>query len=233
MIKFLKWTVLPVACVCMTLAVSDVSFAQVEIKDQKAESPAKSKTQVKSSMPSASTPYTLDRGRRDPFVPFGGNVAPPSTVRDKKGGSVPVAKPTSETKTNVTVGGSTVKEVVSELPVKVTGTMVSSGTSYAILTAASGSGSSFMVKPGDKVGEYTVQSVYPDRVVLLWGGKAYNVPVKAAASSAPKAGIKSGGKTTGQESLPVPEVKEEEKAPPAPSATESKSEETKKDSENK
>ena len=227
MVNIIKLVAIPVMSLSLIFACSSSLFAQgsassdVKINETQKTKAVETKKASVSAPNTGNRPYSFDRGKRDPFVPFGGNAAPESTIKSGKKASGQAAAP------KVTVDGREVRETVSELPVKVTATMISGSNAYAILAAAEGSSSSFMVKPGDKVGAYTVQSIYTDRVVLLWEGKAYTVPVKAAAPSS-KAGSQSSIKTDKGGALPVPKVDEDQR-PPAP--PEPKPEETKEGSE--
>jgi len=126
-------------------------------------------------------PYSLSKGRRDPFVPFGGAVpasgggaqtqAPVVTAPKGPTGTIPSVAPP------VSTGGGQESGMPESVPVQVTGTYASGGKNYAILTSASG-GPSFVVSTGDKVGEYKVKSISATRVVLSWSGRDYVLKMK-------------------------------------------------------
>jgi hypothetical protein len=125
--------------------------------------------------------YSLSKGRRDPFVPFGG-AAPtadnpvPTTTKNPE----PQQSKGPETGTKPPIGVPAPTETAAapvEIPVNVTGTYVSGGKNFAILTSQSG-GPSFVVSTGDKVGEYKVKSISATRVILTWSGKDYIVKMK-------------------------------------------------------
>jgi len=122
------------------------------------------------------TPYSLTKGRRDPFVPFGG-VMPESQTQ-----AAPVKtetpKPAQQGAPKQPVQQKAAAPVVETVPVVVTGTFISGGKNFAIVQGEGG-GPSFMVTTGDKVGEYYVKSVTAQRVVLTWSGKDYLVKMKA------------------------------------------------------
>lgn len=238
MANIIKLLAIPVISLSLVFAFSDCASAQgtasgtINVDEKKSKSPAvDNKVDLPAPNVDTSKPYRFGSGKRDPFVPFGGNVAPETTLpKGAKTSAAPAVAP----KGNTPAGSPQVaKEQVSELPIKVTATMISGSNAYAILTAAEGSSSSFMVKPGDKVGAYTVQSIYTDRVVLLWDGKSYTVPVKAAVPQS-KTASKPGKADVKSDSLPVPKVEEEQKAPaPAPQPAEPKADESKGSSESK
>ncbi len=127
-------------------------------------------------------PYSLSKGRRDPFVPFGG-AAPSSGGGATTKTPEPIVKVTKapdgtapSVAPPVSTGGQD-SGMPAEVPVQVTGTYASGGKNYAILTSASG-GPSFVVSTGDKVGEYKVKSISGTRVVLNWSGKDYVLKMK-------------------------------------------------------
>lgn len=147
-------------------------------------------------------PYSLSKGRRDPFVPFGGampdNTTPqpaPTKTQQPKSGQ-PMPQP----------GGEQKAAPPANVPVVVTGTFISGGKNFAIVQGETG-GPSFMVSTGDKVGEYYVKSVTAQKVVLTWSGRDYDVKMKTMDSP-----IKGGGASTApgkggeqkQKSLPAP-----------------------------
>lgn len=185
---------------CFAQMASAQNSASIKIEDN--AKPATSvTTETKTINMNLSTPYKLVKGKRDPFVPFGGNLAPATTIKTVFKTETVVSKDgKKETVTKVATQPSATqnenKKEVKTLPIKATGTMISAGSSYAILTAETG-GASYMVKPGDKVGEYTVRSISAREVVLIWKGKAYSIPVKEeivpskAAQKAPAAGLPS------------------------------------------
>jgi Tfp pilus assembly protein PilP len=222
---FRKIVVFPLICLCFSVAFSDIAAAQtgsasgkVKIEAKKTDDAHKESVEqtTQPAPPGDSAPYTFTRGKRDPFVPFGGNVAPASTDKKSANVSKQVAQPKPGDK-KATAANATQKQEVTSLPVKVTGTMMSSGTSYAILTAEGG-GASFMVKPGDTIGEYTVKSVNANEVVLLWQGRPYTLTVQTSLS-APGGRTKSpAGVPPGKATLPAPVVKED-KSPAPPAAT--------------
>lgn len=158
-------------------------------------------------------PYTLSNGRRDPFVPFGGNAAPEPIV---EGEGIVAPQASALPKEGKTSDGKELKTLaeLNTLPVVVTGTIVSGKANFAILAPEGGdkkSNASFVVTSGDTVGEYTVDRVYPDRVVLLWKGKAFTIPVKQYTGKSKDGKAAVAGDAPVTPSLPVPEVKEEEK----------------------
>lgn len=179
------------------------------------------------------TPYRMSKGQRDPFVPFGGMAAPASTLtqRDQAAAKAAAAKESADNdaknedgtaKTEITVVGDnkqpTKKEVVT-IPIKVTGTMTVGGTRYALLTpdvASSGNSSSATVtaRAGERVGEYLVDYIGNDSVVLIWKGKAYTLPISkdlpAASKSSPSSSSSSAPSAGDSNTLPAPEVKTEE-----------------------
>jgi len=221
--NILKLVAIPAISLGFVMLFSSVSFAQNSTSGDIKINPNSGQQPVKQQQPKESPkvyldyskPYKLDKGKRDPFVPFGGNAAPDSTLKQSKNNVKPTSEPVR------TADGKVIKEkeVVSELPVRVTATMISGSSSYAILTAADGKSSSFMVKPGDKVGEYTVQSIYSDKVILVWGGKPYTVPVKGV-EPAGKSSSKNTKTDGASNTLPVPKVEEDKPAHPIPTGAE-------------
>jgi len=148
-------------------------------------------------------PYSLSKGRRDPFVPFGTESAPPTkptpTSTNEKptpGGTTPIAPP---------VAGGGPQASPSSVPVQVTGTFVSGGKNWAIITSSAGGGPSFMVSTGDKVGEYVVKSVDPSKVVLMWSGKEYVIKMQSFGPNSTPKGTGTTGETPKEKSLPAPE----------------------------
>jgi hypothetical protein len=158
-------------------------------------------------------PYTLSKGRRDPFVPFGGGgevgkpvVAPTTAATPTPGATKPIAAPVSPG-----VGPGAGPDITS-IPVQVTGTFVSGGKNFAILTSEGGAvgkgGSpSFVVSTGDKVGEYKVKSISQNSVVLIWSGKEYTLKIKTFGpnSNPTKQSQTSKGEEPKDKSLPAPE----------------------------
>ncbi len=148
-------------------------------------------------------PYSLSKGRRDPFVPFGGAM-PDNTT--------PQPAPTQKVQPKPVQSGQPMPQAGEQkaappasVPVVVTGTFISGGKNFAIVQGETG-GPSFMVTTGDKVGEYNVKSVTAQRVVLTWSGKDYVVkmrtmdnPMKGGGGAAPAKGGESQ-----QKSLPAP-----------------------------
>jgi hypothetical protein len=133
-------------------------------------------------------PYTLSKGRRDPFVPFGGAVgsgdAGKPIVVPTAGSPTPgeAGKPiAAPTKPGIGVPGTAPE--ITNIPVQVTGTFVSGGRNFAILTSEGGApgkggAPSFVVSTGDNVGEYKVKSISHNSVVLIWSGKEYTLKIK-------------------------------------------------------
>lgn len=146
-------------------------------------------------------PYQLSKGRRDPFVPFGTESAPPS----KPIPTSTTSKPTTPGTTTAISAPVSAPQGPQSVPVQVTGTFVSGGKNWAILTSSAGGGPSFMVSSGDKVGEYVVKSVDPSKVVLVWSGKEYVIKMQSfGPNSTPKASGTT-GETPKEKSLPAPE----------------------------
>ncbi len=203
--KFTNRVLLCVAGICLGVVAfaspaysAETTSGKVKIEEQKTVTTQKKATTVApKGIPNYSAPYRLGNGKRDPFVPFGGNLAPATTVKTVL--NTPVTIPgekktvaTSPTKTTAVQTKSAplapTQAAVTELPVKVTGTMTSCGDACAILTSEAG-GASYMVRPGDSIGEYTVKSIGSREVVLVWKGKSYVVPIKTpAGKTAPPAG---------------------------------------------
>lgn len=154
------------------------------------------------SKPADIAPYSLTKGRRDPFVPFGGAIGGPTvpTVQTPPPGGGPDKPPPGGTDTGPK------EPVVTEVPVQVTGTFISGGKVMAIITSASG-GPSFIVGNGDKVGEYQVKSINSSRVVLVWSGREYVIKIK---EFGPNSSGKGSGSVVGEKpdnkTLPAPEV---------------------------
>lgn len=202
--KFTNRVLLCAAGICLGLVTfaspacsAETTSGKVKIEEQKTVTTQKKATTVApKGIPNYTAPYRLGNGKRDPFVPFGGNLAPATTVKtvldtpatlpgEKKAVTASSTKTTTQTKTAPLAP---TQAVVTELPVKVTGTMISAGDAVAILTSESG-GPSYTVRAGDRVGEYTVRSVNSREVVLVWKGKSYVVPIKApVGKTAPPAG---------------------------------------------
>ena len=182
---------LSLAFVCLTSSSftvnaqeSSVTSGKIQIDNEKANTNSESTSKSTSNFQSVdSKPYRFSQGQRDPFVPFGGNLAPkplePSSDFD--------IKLQEEAKNEKTVTSKEEKDVADEpivLPVKATGVLLANDHSFAILApdgnskSSAKSSDSFLVGVGDKIGEYTVKSISNDNVVLIWQGKPYNVPVQ-------------------------------------------------------
>jgi translation initiation factor IF-2 len=170
------------------------------------EAPSASPTTPVKSGGNEVAPYSLSKGRRDPFVPFGGampegNVTP--QPEQTKAAETP--KPAQPGQPPQQGGAPQKAAPPASVPVVVTGTFISGGKNFAIVQGEGG-GPSFMVTTGDKVGEYYVKSVTVQRVVLTWSGRDYIVKMKAM--EGPSKGGGSAAPTKGgesqQKSLPAP-----------------------------
>jgi hypothetical protein len=190
---------------------SSVTSGKIQIDNEKANTSSESSSTSTSNFQSVdSKPYRFSQGQRDPFVPFGGNIAPkplePSSDFD--------IKLQDEAKKEKDVTSSDKKDVADEpivLPVRATGVLLSNDHSFAILAPA-GEGQakdSFLVGVGDKIGEYTVKSISNDKVVLIWQGKPYNVPVEKYVPKG-KDGKIVVGEAPEKPTLPVPEIKKKD-----------------------
>ena len=213
---------LSLAFVCLTSSSftvnaqeSSVTSGKIQIDNEKANTNSESTSKSTSNFQSVdSKPYRFSQGQRDPFVPFGGNLAPkplePSSDFD--------IKLQEEAKNEKTVTSKEEKDVADEpivLPVKATGVLLANDHSFAILApdgnskSSAKSSDSFLVGVGDKIGEYTVQSITNDKVVLIWQGKPYNVPVQKYTAK-DKSGKIVVGEAPVKPTLPVPEIKKKE-----------------------
>jgi hypothetical protein len=224
--KFIgKIGLLSFAFVCMTASSfvvnaqesSVTTSGKIQIDSEKAAT-ASDSSQTSSSVfrTTDSAPYKFKQGQRDPFVPFGGNVAPTplapnslSNLPNAKDNKV-IEKPKLEEKVVV--------EEPIVLPVMVTGVLLGGDHSFAILAPAGEtksneqgkpSSDSFLVSVGDKIGEYTVQSITNDKVVLIWQGKPYSIPVQKYTGKS-KDGKVVVGEAPVKSTLPVPQIKKKE-----------------------
>lgn len=226
------------ACVCLsTLFISSGCFmtqpesaeitgtassVTIASETQKPRTPAKTTAEPVAPIVDPA-PYKMPKGHRDPFVPFGGNRAPASTMKDKDQLAAKAAASKSEdsedgeSKADITVSSDDKKsskdekETITEIPVRATGTMTVGGTKYAILTSTESGGTSVTVSTGERVGEYFVDSISGDSVVLIWKGKSFKLPIKAdIPTSSKSSGSKAGSSTSGGP-LPAPVVKEVKK----------------------
>lgn len=218
-----KIGVLSLAFVCLsapcTVYAQEDASGKVVIEET---APAKGAESAPGAAPvvqsSDAAPYTFTGGRRDPFVPFGGSIAPKPLPAEAK---LVTDKDAADESVSVGKDAKTGEEITT-LPVKVTGTVISGARNFAILAPAGEKGGgekhsvSFMVTSGDKVGEYTVQSVTADKVVLVWKGKPFTIPVEkySPVSKDGKASVIGGAPE--KATLPVPEIKQEEKDEEAP-----------------
>ncbi len=224
--KFIgKIGVLSLAFVCFTASSfvanaqeSSVTSGKIQIDNEKATKASESSSSSSNFRVVDSKPYRFAQGQRDPFVPFGGNVAP-MPVESKTAFDINLAEESK--KENGDVSSKEEKDVDEPivLPVKATGVLLANDHSFAILAPAvdeksgkSGkdkTSDSFLVGVGDKIGEYTVQSISNDKVILLWQGKPYSVPVQKYAPKG-KDGKVVVGEAPTQPTLPVPEIKKKE-----------------------
>ena len=224
--KFIgKIGLLSFAFVCLTASSftvnaqeSSVTSGKIQIDSEKT-STASDSSQTSGSVFRAtdSAPYKFKQGQRDPFVPFGGNVAP-TPLAPNSLSNLPNAK---DNKLIEKKKVDEEKDVVEEpivLPVMVTGVLLGGNHSFAILAPAGESKSgeqgkpssdSFLVSVGDKVGEYTVQSITNDKVVLIWQGKPYSIPVQKYTGKS-KDGKVVVGEAPVKSTLPVPQIKKKE-----------------------
>jgi hypothetical protein len=214
-----KIGVLSLAFVCFTASSfvanaqeSSVTSGKIQIDNEKATKVTETNSKSTSIFNvTDAKPYRFGQGQRDPFVPFGGNVAPtpvePSTSFDinlREEAKLEKGETSSKEE----------KDVVDEpivLPVRATGVLLSNDHSFAILAPA-GDGKpsdSFLVGVGEKIGEYTVKSISSDKVVLIWQGKPYNVPVQKYEPKS-KGGKVVLGDAPDKPTLPVPEIKKKE-----------------------
>ncbi len=155
------------------------------------------------SKPADLAPYTLSKGRRDPFVPFGSGPAEevaPTPVKPVAE-QTPGAQPTMDMPRPV---GAPSKGV-SNVPVQVTGTFVSGGKNWAIITSSGGGGPSFMVSAGDRVGEYLVKSIDSSKVVLVWSNKEYVIKIQTFGPQGAPKGTVTQGEEPKEKTLPAPE----------------------------
>jgi len=222
--KFIgKIGVLSLTFVCLTASSfianaqeSSVTSGKIQIDTEKANVTSESESKSGSNFRAVeSKPYRFGQGQRDPFVPFGGNIAP-TPVESKTAFDINLQEESKNEK-----GGVSSKEEknVDEpivLPVKATGVLLANDHSFAILAPAEDTKSSknkasnsFLVGVGDKIGEYTVQSITNDKVVLIWQGKPYSVPVQKYTAKG-KDGKVVVGEAPVQSTLPVPEIKKKE-----------------------
>jgi hypothetical protein len=219
-----KIGVLSLAFVCFTASSfvanaqeSSVTSGKIQIDNEKTSTASESSSTSSSNFRVVdSKPYRFSQGQRDPFVPFGGNVAP-TPVESKTAFDINLQEESKNEK------GASVdeKDVVDEpivLPVKATGVLLSNDHSFAILAPAEDdkpgkdkdkTSNSFLVGVGDKIGEYTVQSISNDKVVLIWQGKPYSVPVQKYTPKSKDGKIVVGEAPT-EPTLPVPEIKKKE-----------------------
>jgi hypothetical protein len=144
-------------------------------------------------------PYSLSKGRRDPFVPFGATSGPQTVpeIKPETPGSTDLPQPDM-------VPGPQPDSEVTDVPVQVTGTFVSGGKDWAIIRSASGGGPSFMVSVGDKVGEYLVKSIDSSKVVLVWSGKEYIIKMQQFGPYSSPAKGSTTGDVPEEKSLPAP-----------------------------
>lgn len=217
--KFIgKIGILSLAFVCLTAPSfivsaqeSSVTSGKIQIDSEKANTNSESASASAPNFKAVdSKPYRFTQGQRDPFVPFGGNVAP-TPLEPKNALDMNVQEVNSE---NGKISSKEEKEIADEpivLPVKATGVLLASDHSFAILAPAgeSKASDSFLVGVGDKIGEYTVKSITNDKVVLIWQGKPYNVPVEKYTTK-DKNGKVVVGEAPVKPTLPVPEVKKKE-----------------------
>lgn len=211
-----KIGMLSLAFVCLTapcfVNAQEAASGKITVEETSAPAGGEAENTPAAASNDSGAPYSFTNGRRDPFVPFGGNVAPkplpaetkllPADNKDAEGEDISVGK---DAKTG---------QEITTLPVIVTGTVVSGARNFAILAPGgekqdNKNSVSFMVTAGDKVGEYTVRSVYPDRVVLVWKGKPFVIPVQQYTPKS-KDGKAVVGGAPEKATLPVPEIKKPE-----------------------
>jgi hypothetical protein len=264
--KFIaKIGVLSFAFVCMTSSSfvvnaqeSSVTSGKIQIDNQEATKASEGSSKSTSVFKSTdSAPYKFKQGQRDPFVPFGGNVAPTPLPSTFLSNSPEDAKKLVEKAKEVEEKDEVEVEQPIVLPVMVTGVLIGGDHSFAILAPAEvnkdtgmvvnvsgtpggdrkiGGGAkasdSFLVSVGDKIGEYTVQSITNDKVVLIWQGKPYSIPVQKYTGKS-KDGKVVVGEAPEQPTLPVPEIKKkEEKKKEEPAKADSSKEGENKDQAN-
>jgi len=194
---------------------SSVTSGKIQIDNEKATT-ASDSSQTSGSVFRAvdSAPYKFKQGQRDPFVPFGGNVAP-TPLAPNSLSNLPNAKDNKIIEKKKVDEEEKVVEEPIVLPVMVTGVLLGGNHSFAILApagdkdAGKASSDSFLVSVGDKVGEYTVQSITNDKVVLIWQGKPYSIPVQKYTGKS-KDGKVVVGEAPVKSTLPVPQIKKKE-----------------------
>ena len=254
--KFIgKIGVLSFAFACLTTSSfvanaqeSSVTSGKIQIDNQEATKASENSSKNTSVFKSTdSAPYKFKQGQRDPFVPFGGNVAPTPLPSSFLSNSPEDAKKLAEKAKKVDEEDEVEVEEPIVLPVMVTGVLIGGDHSFAILAPSevkkeggmvvnhggkvtshggnSKSTDSFLVGVGDKIGEYTVQSITNDKVVLIWQGKPYSIPVQKYTGKS-KDGKAVIGEAPEKPTLPVPEIKKkkEEKKDEAAKAEQSKKE---------
>jgi hypothetical protein len=229
-LKFIgKVGVLSFAFVCLTFSFavnaqeSSVTSGKIQIDSEKATKTSETSSNSVSVFKTPdSAPYRFSKGQRDPFVPFGGNIAPTPVVSNTTFDMNLKEEPNDN---DIVKKSSKEEKDVEEpivLPVQATGVLLSSDHAFAILAPAVGkdtkgkdskasTSNSFLVGVGDKIGEYTVQSITNDKVVLIWQGKPYSIPVQQySGNSKTKDGKAVIGEAPEQATLPVPEIKKKE-----------------------